>query len=222
MESKEAKPKVKKGLWKPDEDLVLKTYVETHGEGNWSTVSKKSGLMRGGKSCRLRWKNYLRPNIKRGGMSQEEEDMIIRMHKLLGNRWSLIAGRLPGRTDNEVKNYWNTHLNKRLPSGKRMSADSTPDQNKSKRLRAHGDSQPAGNTIPAGSTEELEGKSQEKGERSAVNDVRTQQAAQSMNYYIESPMVPDNNATFIFDDEPFLAYWDSFVLFESIGCGGDW
>ncbi|KAJ6372701.1 hypothetical protein OIU76_027091 [Salix suchowensis] len=86
MESKEAKPKVKKGLWKPDEDLVLKTYVETHGEGNWSTVSKKSGLMRGGKSCRLRWKNYLRPNIKRGGMSQEEEDMIIRMHKLLGNR----------------------------------------------------------------------------------------------------------------------------------------
>ncbi|KAJ6372700.1 hypothetical protein OIU76_027090 [Salix suchowensis] len=103
-----------------------------------------------------------------------------------------------------------------------MSADSTPDQNKSKRLRAHGDSQPAGNMIPAGSTEELEGKSQEKGERSAVNDVRTQQAAQSMNYYIESPMVPDNNATFIFDDEPFLAYWDSFVLFESIGCGGDW
>ena len=104
-----------------------------------------------------------------------------------------------------------------------MSADSTPDQNKSKRLRALGDSQPAGNTSPAGSTEELEGKNQEKEERSAVSDVRTQQAAQSMmNYYIESPMVPDNNATFVFDDEPFLAYWDSLVLFESIGCGGEW
>ncbi|XP_010047969.2 transcription factor MYB82 [Eucalyptus grandis] len=113
--------KIKKGLWKPEEDMILKQYVETHGEGNWAVVSQRSGLKRGGKSCRLRWKNYLRPNIKRGGMSPEEEDLIIRMHKLLGNRWSLIAGRLPGRTDNEVKNYWNTHLNKRHLSRKRNS-----------------------------------------------------------------------------------------------------
>ncbi|OMO57734.1 hypothetical protein COLO4_35139 [Corchorus olitorius] len=80
------KAQPKRGLWKPEEDLILKNYIETHGEGNWATVSKRSGLMRGGKSCRLRWKNYLRPNIKRGGMSKEEEDLIIRMHKLLGNR----------------------------------------------------------------------------------------------------------------------------------------
>ncbi|CAK7345418.1 unnamed protein product [Dovyalis caffra] len=221
MESKEAKPQVKKGLWRPEEDLILKTYVETHGEGNWSTVSKKSGLMRGGKSCRLRWKNYLRPNIKRGGMSQDEEDMIIRMHKLLGNRWSLIAGRLPGRTDNEVKNYWNTHLNKRCPSRKRTTMDSDPDGNqnnskkasRSKRIRALNNSQP---------TEELEGKSQEKEEISAVSDAWIQHDAQSMNYYIESPMVPDISAAFVFDDEPFLAYWDSFVSFESLGCVNDW
>ncbi|GAB4832835.1 hypothetical protein Ancab_006850 [Ancistrocladus abbreviatus] len=109
------KPQLKKkGLWKPEEDMILKRYVEAHGEGNWATISKTTGLMRGGKSCRLRWKNYLRPNIKHGSMSQEEEDLIIRLHKLLGNRWSLIAGRLPGRTDNEVKNYWNTHLNKKI------------------------------------------------------------------------------------------------------------
>ncbi|PIN09698.1 Transcription factor, Myb superfamily [Handroanthus impetiginosus] len=113
MEGKEEKPRFKKGFWKPDDDLILKIYVETHGEGNWTVVSKKTGLMRGAKSCRLRWKNYLRPNIKRGMMSEDEKDLIIRLHKLLGNRWSLIAGRLPGRTDNEVKNYWNTHLNKR-------------------------------------------------------------------------------------------------------------
>ncbi|KAF8034513.1 hypothetical protein BT93_C0741 [Corymbia citriodora subsp. variegata] len=113
--------KIKKGLWRPEEDMILKQYVETHGEGNWAVVSHKSGLKRGGKSCRLRWKNYLRPNIKRGGMSPEEEDLIIRMHKLLGNRWSLIAGRLPGRTDNEVKNYWNTHLNKRHSLHKRKT-----------------------------------------------------------------------------------------------------
>ncbi|CAN8244551.1 unnamed protein product [Cochlearia groenlandica] len=109
----EVKSYVRRGLWKPEEDMILKSYIETHGEGNWADISRRSGLKRGGKSCRLRWKNYLRPNIKRGSMSSQEEDLIIRMHKLLGNRWSLIAGRLPGRTDNEVKNYWNTHLNKK-------------------------------------------------------------------------------------------------------------
>lgn len=74
------------------------------------------GLLRCGKSCRLRWMNYLRPDIKRGNITPDEDDLIIRMHSLLGNRWSLIAGRLPGRTDNEIKNYWNTHLSKRLRS----------------------------------------------------------------------------------------------------------
>ncbi|KAK3030638.1 LOW QUALITY PROTEIN: hypothetical protein RJ639_035842, partial [Escallonia herrerae] len=67
-------------------------------------------------SCRLRWKNYLRPGIKRGNFSPDEEDLIIRPHSLLGNRWSLIAGRLTGRTDNEIKNHWNTCLSKRLPN----------------------------------------------------------------------------------------------------------
>ncbi|XP_010541907.1 PREDICTED: transcription factor MYB82-like [Tarenaya hassleriana] len=121
MEKREGKSQVKRGLWKPEEDMILRSYVETYGEGNWADISQRSGLKRGGKSCRLRWKNYLRPNIKRGGMSPEEEDLIIRMHKLLGNRWSLIAGRLPGRTDNEVKNYWNTHLNKKCESRKRKA-----------------------------------------------------------------------------------------------------
>lgn len=72
------------------------------------------GLLRCGKSCRLRWLNYLRPDIRRGNITPDEDDLIIRLHSLLGNRWSLIAGRLPGRTDNEIKNYWNCHLSKRL------------------------------------------------------------------------------------------------------------
>lgn len=102
-----------KGAWTPLEDKILMDYVKVHGEGKWSNLARKTGLMRCGKSCRLRWMNYLRPDIKRGNISDDEEELIIRLHKLLGNRWSLIAGRLPGRTDNEIKNYWNTTLSKK-------------------------------------------------------------------------------------------------------------
>ncbi|XP_057854412.1 myb-related protein 308 [Cryptomeria japonica] len=105
-----------RGPWTPEEDILLKKYIEANGVGRWSTLPHKAGLMRCGKSCRLRWMNHLRPNVKRGHISPDEEDLIIRLHNLLGNRWSLIAGRVPGRTDNEVKNYWNTHLSRKLAS----------------------------------------------------------------------------------------------------------
>ncbi|KAF8040617.1 hypothetical protein BT93_B2745 [Corymbia citriodora subsp. variegata] len=103
-----------RGAWTALEDQILIDYIKAHGEGKWRNIPKKSGLKRCGKSCRLRWLNYLRPDIKRGNITPEEEDLIIRLHKLLGNRWSLIAGRLPGRTDNEIKNYWNTNLGKKV------------------------------------------------------------------------------------------------------------
>ncbi|XVF22348.1 hypothetical protein REPUB_Repub12eG0164600 [Reevesia pubescens] len=105
-----------RGPWTPREDTLLVKYIQAHGEGHWRSLPKKAGLLRCGKSCRLRWMNYLRPDIKRGNITPDEDDLIIRLHSLLGNRWSLIAGRLPGRTDNEIKNYWNTHLSKRLIS----------------------------------------------------------------------------------------------------------
>ncbi|KAL6175828.1 hypothetical protein ACLB2K_052467 [Fragaria x ananassa] len=103
-----------KGAWTAEEDRKLAEYIEIHGAKRWKTVASIAGLNRCGKSCRLRWLNYLRPNIKRGNISDDEEDLILRLHKLLGNRWSLIAGRLPGRTDNEIKNYWNSHLSKKI------------------------------------------------------------------------------------------------------------
>ncbi|KAJ6421924.1 hypothetical protein OIU84_026956 [Salix udensis] len=81
---------------------------------NWRSLPKNAGLQRCGKSCRLRWTNYLRPDIKRGRFSFDEEETIIQLHSVLGNKWSAIAARLPGRTDNEIKNYWNTHIRKRL------------------------------------------------------------------------------------------------------------
>ncbi|GMI79758.1 MYB-like 102, A. THALIANA MYB 4 [Hibiscus trionum] len=105
---------LKKGPWTPEEDVKLSNYVQIHGAGNWRILPKKAGLQRCGKSCRLRWTNYLRPDIKRGRFSFEEEETIIQLHSVLGNKWSAIAGRLPGRTDNEIKNYWNTRIRKRL------------------------------------------------------------------------------------------------------------
>lgn len=108
------KQKLRKGLWSPEEDEKLLRYITQYGHGCWSSVPKLAGLQRCGKSCRLRWINYLRPDLKRGTFSQEEEDLIIELHAVLGNRWSQIAAQLPGRTDNEIKNLWNSCLKKKL------------------------------------------------------------------------------------------------------------
>ncbi|XP_062220343.1 transcription factor MYB93-like [Phragmites australis] len=105
---------LKKGPWTPEEDQKLTEYIQKHGYGSWRALPKLAGLNRCGKSCRLRWTNYLRPDIKRGKFTQEEEQTILRLHSVLGNKWSAIAKHLPGRTDNEIKNFWNTHLKKKL------------------------------------------------------------------------------------------------------------
>ncbi|CAL9085519.1 unnamed protein product [Musa textilis] len=105
---------LKRGPWTPEEDKKLRDYVQKNGHGSWRRLPKLAGLNRCGKSCRLRWINYLRPDIKRGNFTEEEESLIIDLHSLHGNKWSTIAASLPGRTDNEIKNYWNTHLRKKL------------------------------------------------------------------------------------------------------------
>ncbi|KAJ0265979.1 Transcription factor MYB92 [Hirschfeldia incana] len=105
---------LKKGPWTPDEDEKLVKYVKKHGHSSWRALPKLAGLNRCGKSCRLRWTNYLRPDIKRGKFSPDEEQTILNLHAVVGNKWSTIANNLPGRTDNEIKNFWNTHLKKKL------------------------------------------------------------------------------------------------------------
>ncbi|KAJ7951525.1 MYB transcription factor [Quillaja saponaria] len=118
-----------KGAWTLEQDEKLAEVIAVHGAKKWNTIAVKAGLNRSGKSCRLRWLNYLRPNIKRGNISDQEEDLILRLHKLLGNRWSLIAGRLPGRTDNEIKNYWNSHLIKKINEKEKQTGNSTRESN---------------------------------------------------------------------------------------------
>ncbi|RDX74119.1 Transcription factor MYB80, partial [Mucuna pruriens] len=108
------KDNVKRGQWTPEEDNKLSSYIAQHGTRNWRLIPKNAGLQRCGKSCRLRWTNYLRPDLKHGQFSDPEEQTIVKLHSVFGNRWSLIAAQLPGRTDNDVKNHWNTKLKKKL------------------------------------------------------------------------------------------------------------
>ncbi|XP_020234863.1 myb-related protein 308 [Cajanus cajan] len=107
---------LKKGRWTEEEDEILAKYIQANGEGSWRALPKKAGLLRCGKSCRLRWINYLRADLKRGNISVEEETTIVKLHASFGNRWSLIASHLAGRTDNEIKNYWNSHLSRKIYS----------------------------------------------------------------------------------------------------------
>ncbi|CAN6332090.1 unnamed protein product [Urochloa humidicola] len=123
------KASVKRGPWSPEEDEQLRSYVQRHGiGGNWIALPQKAGLNRCGKSCRLRWLNYLRPDIKHGGYTEQEDQIIWSLYSSIGSRWSIIASKLPGRTDNDVKNYWNTKLKKKamLATAANFAAPTTP------------------------------------------------------------------------------------------------
>ncbi|GLJ05904.1 hypothetical protein SUGI_0027940 [Cryptomeria japonica] len=120
----------KRGPWIFEEDIRLISYITLHGEGSWEFLAKASGLNRSGRSCRLRWLNYLRPDLNHTNMTPQEERLIVDLHARWGNRWSRIAESLPGRTDNAIKNFWRTHLKKKIKlqeknSGKKAHFESS-------------------------------------------------------------------------------------------------
>ncbi|XP_019448660.1 PREDICTED: transcription factor MYB59-like isoform X1 [Lupinus angustifolius] len=115
----------RKGPWTEQEDLKLVSFVGLFGDRRWDFIAKVSGLTRTGKSCRLRWVNYLHPGLKHGKLTPQEERLVMELHSKWGNRWSRIARKLPGRTDNEIKNYWRTHMRKKAQEEKRAAASPT-------------------------------------------------------------------------------------------------
>ncbi|KAL8546675.1 hypothetical protein ACS0TY_006413 [Phlomoides rotata] len=120
MEQNEVRGKV---AWTSEEDYKLTYFVNKDGPHLWDSISHKLeriGIKRSGNSCRLRWVNYLSPDIRRGNFTDEEILTILTLHRQLGNRWSRIAKELPGRTDNDIKNFWNTRV---VKEAKQLNCD---------------------------------------------------------------------------------------------------
>ncbi|KAK1359503.1 MYB transcription factor EOBII [Heracleum sosnowskyi] len=149
QQQQQLEAEVRKGPWTMEEDLILINYIANHGEGVWNSLAKSAGLKRTGKSCRLRWLNYLRPDVRRGNITPEEQLLIMELHAKWGNRWSKIAKHLPGRTDNEIKNFWRTRIQKHMKQADQQNF-STGQSSNSEHIMWNNDNQASSSHLTCG------------------------------------------------------------------------
>lgn len=122
--------------WQPEEDAILKAYVKQYGPKEWNLISQRMGktLNRDPKSCLERWKNYLKPGIKKGSLTPEEQSLVISLQAKYGNKWKKIASEVPGRTAKRLGKWWEVFKEKQLKQ-----------LHKEKQRREYSDQQQEGN-----------------------------------------------------------------------------
>ncbi|KAJ3692768.1 hypothetical protein LUZ60_011863 [Juncus effusus] len=199
------KLKVKRGPWTAEEDKKLMNFILTNG-GHccWRAVPKLAGLLRCGKSCRLRWTNYLRPDLKRGLLNEAEEKLVIDLHAKLGNRWSKIAAKLPGRTDNEIKNHWNTHIKKKLI---KMGIDPVTHKPLDSKVESSASTTTSQSTVTIESNRESDSQTNSSPPESATNYASSHDELVNWLLEDELPAVDDSWLNFTMSVDDFSSDW---------------